>query len=328
MAFIDEMTLYAEAGRGGDGVVRWRHEKGKEFSGASGGNGGKGGDVSVRAIRDIHKLAQYRHEKKFLAGPGGSGERDSKHGPDGKDLIVDLPIGSIITNTTTGRKYSLLKEGEVILLLKGGRGGLGNEHFKASTNTSPKESTPGKEGETATFEIELDLVVDAGLIGLPNAGKSSLLNELTNAKSKVASYAFTTLDPSLGDMEGFILADIPGLIEGASEGRGLGHKFLRHVRRTKLLLHCISLESDDMEGIYKTIRGELKAFDPELAEKDEVMILTKTDLVTEEELKKKLAAFKKVFGKEKKQIFTVTVYDDAATKELKDSLVKILRAAK
>ncbi len=321
MAFIDEFTLYAEAGRGGNGVVRWRHEKGKEFSGASGGNGGKGGDVYAIAVRDIYLLAKYKHKKEFVAMKGDDGMRDSKHGKNGDDLYIELPIGSIITNTDTGKVYNLVNDGHKVLLLKGGRGGLGNEHFKASTNTSPKQSTPGKEGDTGHFYIELELVADAGFVGLPNAGKSSLLNELTNAKSKVGSYAFTTLDPSLGNMEGFIIADIPGLIEGASEGRGLGHKFLRHVKRTRLILHCISLENEDITDIYKTIRAELEKYDPDLAAKKEVVILTKTDIIDPKILKLKIKEIKKL----NKQVFSVTAYDNQSIKELKDELVKLMR---
>jgi GTP-binding protein len=320
MAFVDEITITAEAGKGGDGVVRWLHEKGKEFSGPAGGNGGKGGDVYAQAVRDIQKLSDYRHQKEFKAGHGQAGMRNSRHGKDGEDIVIDLPIGSIITNTKTDKKISLTQEGEKVFLLKGGRGGLGNEHFKASTNTTPYEYTEGKEGESGEFYIELELVADAGLVGLPNAGKSSLLNALTNAKSKVGAYAFTTLDPALGNMEGFIIADIPGLIEGASEGKGLGHKFLRHVKRTKLILHCISLESDDLERDYKVVRKELESFDKELADKDEVIILTKTDVSDQKDVKEKMKIFKK-----KKQVFTVSILDDAAIKLLKDDLIKILR---
>jgi GTPase len=217
MAFVDELKIYAVAGHGGHGVVRWLHEKGKEFSGPSGGNGGKGGDVYIKGVRDIGRLAALVHKKEFKAGRADDGQRNSRQGKNGEDLIIELPIGSIIKNLSTEKTYRLDKEGETIKVLEGGRGGLGNEHFKASTNTSPKESTPGKEGESAHFHIELELVADAGFAGLPNAGKSSLLNALTNAKSKVAAYQFTTLEPALGEMEGFILADIPGLIEGASE---------------------------------------------------------------------------------------------------------------
>jgi GTPase len=324
MAFIDELTIYAEAGRGGNGVVRWRHEKGKDLSGAAGGNGGKGGDVYGRAVRDIQLLAKYKTKKEFAAGKGQDGMRNSMHGKDGEDMIIDFPVGSIVTNLSSEKKYYFNTENEEHLLLKGGRGGLGNEHFKASTNTTPKESTPGKEGESAKFYVELELVADAGLVGLPNAGKSSLINELTNAKSKVGSYQFTTLEPALGNMEGYILADIPGLIEGASEGKGLGIKFLRHIRRTKLILHCISLENEDMMGIYKVIRNELKTFDKALAEKEEVIILTKTDTVTQDIVKERTKEFKKI----SKNIFSVSILDDTSVKELKDNLVKILRKAK
>ena len=243
MAFIDELAFHVKAGNGGNGVVRWRHERGKNFSGAAGGNGGKGGDVYVRAIRDLGILASYRNTKEFEAVKGEDGMRNSMHGGDGKDLIIDLPIGSIITDLRTKRQFNLIEENETIKILNGGRGGLGNEHFKASTNVTPLQSTPGTKGEEADFHIELELVADAGLIGLPNAGKSSLLNALTNARAQVGSYAFTTLEPNLGALKGgFILADIPGLIEGASEGKGLGHKFLRHIKRTKVVLHLISLE--------------------------------------------------------------------------------------
>jgi GTPase len=321
MAFVDEITLHMKAGHGGHGVVRWRHEKGKEFSGAAGGNGGRGGSVFARAVRDFGILAGYRNRGAFEAERGQDGMRNSMHGKDGADVIVDLPIGSVITNVQTKKQYQLLRDGEQIELLTGGRGGLGNEHFKASTNTTPKEFTPGKEGDEADFYIELELVVDAGLIGLPNAGKSSLLNELTNAQAKVGGYQFTTLEPNLGDFYGYILADIPGLIEGASEGRGLGHKFLRHIKRTKLLFHCISLENEDMMATYTVVRSELEKYDPELARKEEIIILTKTDLATPE----KIAEAEKMFKKKSPHLFSVTVYDNDSVKRLRDDLVKTLR---
>jgi GTP-binding protein len=321
MAFIDELNITAIAGHGGNGVVRWRHEKAKEFSGAAGGNGGKGGDIIFRGVRDIGLLASYMHKKEFEAGKADDGQSNSKQGKDGNDLIIDIPIGSIITNLETEKQYRVDKEGQEIRVLKGGRGGLGNEHFKASTNTTPKEWTPGKEGEKANFHIELELVADTGFAGLPNAGKSSLLNALTNTKSKVAAYQFTTLEPALGDMEGFILADIPGLIEGASEGKGLGHKFLRHIRRTKLILHCISLENEDLDAVYKTIRKELETFDKVLGQKEEFIILTKTDLVTPAAVKKHIKHFEKMG----KPVFAVTILDNDSVKDLRDNLVKILR---
>jgi len=321
MAFIDELNIYMKAGHGGSGVVRWRHEKGKEWAGAAGGDGGKGGDVYVRAVSDLNKLAQYRHKKEFIAENGDDGQRNSMHGKDGKDLIVEVPIGSIVLNKKTEKAANLLKDGEMICILKGGRGGLGNEYFKASTNTSPTEWTPGKEGEEADFYIEVELAVDAGLIGLPNAGKSSLVNVLTKADAKVGAYQFTTLEPNLGALYEFILADIPGLIEGAAEGKGLGHKFLRHIKRTKILFHCISLENEDILGTYEVVRNELEKFDPELSKKEEIIILTKTDLVDEKVVK----AAQKVLKKKSKNIFTVSVYDFDAIKALSDELVKILR---
>jgi GTP-binding protein len=192
MAFIDEINLHIKAGKGGDGVVRWLREKGKDSAGPAGGNGGKGGDVYVRAIRDLAILNRYRNIKEFVSENGESGMKQSKHGRDGKDLVLDFPIGVVITNLKTQRVFNLVEDGEKILILKGGRSGLGNEHFKGSTNTAPKEFTLGKDGEEADFHIELELVADGGLIGLPNAGKSSLLNALTNANAQVGSYAFTT----------------------------------------------------------------------------------------------------------------------------------------
>ena len=261
MAFVDELTFDAAAGKGGDGVVRWLHEKGKEYSGPAGGNGGNGGNVYMRAVRDLNLLARYRGEKRFDAPSGADGENSNRHGKGGEDLTIDLPVGSLVRNSATGEQYELLEEGEKIMILKGGRGGAGNAAFKSSVNITPEESTAGAAGESATFTVELRIIADAGLVGLPNAGKSSLLNALTGAAAKVAPYAFTTLDPNLGALYGYILADIPGLIEGASAGKGLGFRFLRHIARTRVMVHCLALDSADVWADYATVRKELELAD-------------------------------------------------------------------
>lgn len=319
--FVDELKMHMKAGNGGKGVVSWHHEKGKEMGGPDGGNGGKGGDVYIRVVRDIGILAKQRYEKEFAAEDGAAGAGWSMQGKYGDDLDVKLPMGSIVKNLNTGEEYELLHDEDRILVLKGGRGGYGNEHYKSSKNTSPTQFSLGKEGEEGDFHVELRLVADIGLVGLPNAGKSSLLNVLTNAQAKIGSYQFTTLEPNLGEMQGYILADIPGLIEGASEGKGLGHKFLRHITRTRTLLHLVSLESDDLVRDYNTIRNELEKHGEGLSEKKETLVLTKTDAVTPAELKKKITLMKK----KNKDIHTVSILDDESVKELSDYLVKVLR---
>ncbi|MFA7216950.1 MAG: GTPase ObgE [Candidatus Paceibacterota bacterium] len=318
--FIDEITLNISAGKGGNGIVSWRHEKGRDHAGPGGGNGGNGGDVYLKGVRDVSKLYAYRFVKDFKAEDGQDGRSEGMYGANGEDMILELPIGSVVKDIETGEEVEVLSE-EPLFFLKGGRGGLGNEHFKSSKNIRPQESTEGKEAESGVFFIELKLVAHLGLVGLPNAGKSSLLNSITNSKSKIGSYAFTTLSPNLGDFYGFVLADIPGLIEGAGEGKGLGHKFLRHISRTKMILHCISCENEDVFSVYKTIRDELGNYDKELLNKQEIILFTKTDLIS----KDVLDAHKKIFDKTHNKILSVSVLDDSSLKEFKDELVKILR---
>jgi GTP-binding protein len=331
MAFIDEINIYAEAGRGGDGVVRWRQEKFIPKGGPAGGDAGRGGDFYVLGVRDIHILSKYKAKKSFIAGRGEDGKNKSLHGANGEDFVLELPLGSIITNLETDETWQLTAEGEKIKILKGGYGGFGNEHFKSSTNTTPKEWRPGEEGERGNFKIELELFADIGLIGLPNAGKSSLLNALTNAQARVGDYAFTTLDPNLGDFYKYIIADIPGIIEGASEGKGLGVKFLRHIKRTKMLAHLVSFENPNMMKTYKEIRKELAKYDKDLklgadglAEKEEIIILTKSDMVEDKKIiAKKVAEFKKL--KRGQKVFTLSLFDDKLVKDFSDELIKILK---
>ncbi|HTH93089.1 MAG TPA: GTPase ObgE [Candidatus Paceibacterota bacterium] len=321
MAFLDEITIQAKAGNGGNGVVRWRQEKFVPKGGPNGGDGGRGGHVFIRAVRSFRVLDQYRSKKEFFAENGEDGGSRSFKGADGDRLTIDFPIGSVVTNVTTGAVYELTKEGQEFKILTGGGGGFGNEHFKSSTNQTPKKATPGKPGEEAELHVTISLIADVGLIGFPNAGKSSLLNVLTNAQAKVGDYPFTTLDPNLGDLYGYIIADIPGLIEGASEGKGLGHKFLRHTSKTKVLVHLISFEQANMMKAYETVRTELEKYGGDLDKKEEIILLTKTDTVDE----KTIAATVKKFEKLKKPVFAVTLFDDSSVKEFQDSLVNILK---
>ncbi len=328
MAFIDEISFHAEAGRGGSGVVRWRQEKFIPKGGPAGGDGGRGGDFYAVAVRDIGILAKYKSKTKFAAENGGDGGKKSLHGAQGDDFMLELPVGSVIKNLNSGEEWELTKEGEKVMLLRGGFGGFGNEHFKSSRDVAPKKANQGGPGEEGEFHVELQIFADIGLVGLPNAGKSSLLNMVTNAKAKVADYAFTTLDPNLGDFYGYIIADIPGIIEGASEGKGLGIKFLRHVKRTKMLAHLVSFENADMMATYKQIRAELEKYDKEnklgsdgLSEKEEIIILTKSDTVTPEIIEKKVKEFKKL----KKPVFVLSLYDDQSIKTFSDELAKILK---
>lgn len=319
--FVDQLTIQAKAGDGGPGVVRWRHLKFKPKGGPAGGNGGNGGDVYLRAVRDRNRLAKYTGHKLFAAEDGAAGAGNSLYGKGGEDCYIDVPVGSVVTDLTHDRTIELFTEGESVKVLKGGTGGLGNEYFKSSTNRTPQQATDGTPGEAADLKIEVTLVVDVGFIGLPNAGKSTLLNALTNAQSQVGAYPFTTLEPHLGDLYGYLLADIPGLIDGASTGKGLGHTFLRHVTRTKMLLHLVSLEHDDPIMVYETIRNELSTYNKTLEDKEEWIVLTKKDLYIEPNIED----VQKLFDKYEKRVFVISENDSESIKILSDALVEHLR---
>lgn len=287
---VDEISIRLEAGHGGRGAVAF--QKVRLMQGPTGGDGGRGASIYFEGVSDIGALGAYSRFKVIRAENGGNGRGQFIDGARGEDLFVKVPAGTTVVNLETGYRKEIARVGERLLAAGGGNGGRGNFKFRSSTNTSPRDFEEGAPGDIAEYRLELRLIADVGLIGLPNAGKSSLLNELTAAKSRVANYAFTTLEPHLGAYYELILADIPGLIEGASEGKGLGFKFLKHVERTRTLFHLVSAESDDPVRDYHIVRAELERFNPELLNKEEHVFLTKSDTIAPIELNEKLAALK------------------------------------
>lgn len=314
---IDDVTIEVSAGKGGDGIVAW--EKAKYSLGPAGGRGGRGGNVFVEGTANIGELNRYRHKRIFHAFDGQRGGQQRSIGANGEDITLLVPVGTVIHNLTTKIDTDIRKIGERVRIARGGNGGRGNFEFRGSRNTSPQECEPGKPGESAGLRFELKLIADVGFVGYPNAGKSSLLNALTAAKSKVANYPFTTLEPNLGAYYDLILADIPGLIEGASGGKGLGIKFLRHIERTSILFHFVSCESEDPARDYKVIRAELGAHNPELLEKKEYVLLTKTDILSDKEVAKKARLLKK----KNPDVMAISILDDASLEPVKKILAVI-----
>jgi len=314
---VDEVSITVRSGNGGDGAVAFN--KILMSLGPVGGAGGRGGDVYLEGVSDIGALRQFRSKKDFAAQDGEFGRGQFRDGANGEDLMVKVPVGTVARIKETGEENEITKEGEKILIAKGGRGGKGNFQFRSSTNTSPKEFERGSKGVKYHLSLELKLIADVGLVGLPNAGKSTFLNLFTRASSKVADYPFTTLEPHLGAYYNLVLADIPGLIEGASEGKGLGSKFLRHIERTRAIIHLVSFENEDVWGAYQTIRKELLAHSPGLAEKLEHVFLTKRDLVDEKTAEKTV----KDFAKKKVVAEAVTFYDDSDIKKVEAFLNKL-----
>ncbi|KKB11085.1 GTPase CgtA [Devosia geojensis] len=311
MKFLDQAKIYLRAGDGGAGCVSFRREKFIEFGGPDGGNGGRGGDVIVECVDGLNTLIDYRYQQHFKAGKGTHGMGKNRTGADGKDSILRVPVGTQILEDDRETLIADMTEvGQRVVLLKGGNGGFGNAYFKTSANQAPRHANPGQEGAEKWVWLRLKLIADAGLVGQPNAGKSTFLAAVSAAKPKIADYPFTTLHPNLGVVSiggnDFVLADIPGLIEGASEGIGIGDRFLGHIERCEVLIHLIDGTQDDVANAYRVIRSELGLYKEELAEKAEIVVLNKVDAIAPEELKEKVRALRKASKQEVHEVSGVT----------------------
>jgi len=286
--FIDYVKIYCRSGKGGRGSMHLRHVKYQPNGGPDGGDGGNGGSIYLRGNHNYWTLLHLKYERHIFAEHGGNGGRDKCHGTNGKDRYIDVPCGTVVYDAETGKFIcDVMYDGQEVLLLKGGRGGLGNFQFRSATNQAPRFAQPGEPMEEMTIILELKLLADVGLVGLPNAGKSTLLSALSSARPKIANYPFTTLEPSLGivgyhDKQSFVMADIPGIIEGASEGKGLGLRFLRHIERNSLLLFMVPGDTDDIKREYEILLNELRNFNPEMLDKHRVLAVTKSDLLDDE----------------------------------------------
>ena len=300
---IDDVKVKMTAGAGGKGSVAFN--KNLMSLGPAGGSGGKGGSIYIEGISDLNALNKFRFKKEIKAKDGQDGRPQFRDGNDSEDLVLSVPVGTVVHNLKTGEDIEIIKIGQQMVIARGGAGGRGNFHFRSSTNTTPKQFESGKPGEFLEVRFELKLIADVGFVGLPNVGKSSLLNELTNAKSKVANYPFATLEPNLGVYYDLILADLPGLIEGASKGKGLGIKFLRHAEHTKILFHFIAADSIDPVSDYKTVRSELKAHSKLILEKPEYLFISKKDVVSESQANEIAESLKKL----NKNIIQISIFD-------------------
>ena len=329
MKFIDEAKIYLKAGDGGNGAATFRREKYIPMGGPNGGDGGRGGSIYAIADRNINTLVDYRYTRKFIGKRGENGGGADQYGAGGDDIVLRMPVGTVIYNQATDEIMAdLAHDGQKVLLAKGGKGGLGNLHFKSSTNRAPRQKTNGEEGEEFELRLELRVLADVGLLGLPNAGKSTLIRAISSARPKVADYPFTTLHPNLGvvrvDSEkSFVVADVPGLIEGAADGAGLGIRFLKHLQRTRILLHLVDLapldpDADPVKDA-KAIVGELEKHDPALASKPRWLVVNKLDLIPEEEREKAIADFLKAYQKATNYdgpVFPITAISGDGTRPL------------
>ena len=323
MKFLDQVKIYVKAGNGGSGSPSFRREKFVEFGGPDGGDGGKGGSVILISERNLNTLIDYRYQQHFKAERGKDGSGKNKTGKGGEDLYLKVPLGTqVFEEDNKTLIYDFKGQKEEFLVASGGKGGFGNTRFKSSTNRAPKKFTKGGQGEEFWIWLQLKTIADIGIIGLPNAGKSSLLASMTSANPKIANYKFTTINPNLGvasyDDKEVTLADIPGLIEGAHTGTGLGIKFLKHIERCKTLLHLIDITEDDLFISYNQVRKELSKYSKDLVKKKEIVVLNKTDLIDEEEKKEKI---KKLKNKLKKNIFLMSTMDKKSVSDIKSKLV-------
>ena len=324
MKFLDQVKIFIKAGDGGSGSASMRREKFIEFGGPNGGDGGKGASIILKAERNLNTLIDYRYTQHFKAEKGQNGMSKNKTGRNGKDLYLKVPMGTqILEEDNKTLLFDFKNEKEEFVVANGGRAGLGNTNFKSSTNRAPRKFTKGTLGEEFWIWLQLKTIADIGIIGLPNAGKSSLLAAITNANPKIANYKFTTLNPNLGvatyDDREITIADIPGLIEGAHTGVGLGIKFLKHIERCKTLLHLIDITEKNIENLYKQVRNELGKYSKDLLKKDELIVFNKIDLIDKNQLKEKKDKFSK---KTKNEVLTISTFDKASIAKIKSKLIK------
>ncbi len=315
---IDNVALFIKAGDGGNGSASLLHNGLTFKGGPDGGNGGNGGNIYIQGSTNINDLREFQFKKKIRAQDGIAGGKQKLFGKNAPHVTLLVPLGTTVTDTKLERTYEIIDTTRLLLVAKGGKGGRGNTAFKSATNQTPEYAEHGKPGEEKKLLLEVRLIAEIGLIGLPNAGKSSLLSVLTNATPKIANYPFTTLEPNIGMLENHPIADIPGLIEGAATGRGLGAKFLKHIEKTKILLHCIELNEDNAEKRYTTVRQEFTNFNKTLLDKPEIILLTKTDLADE----KTVLKIRKIFEKKGKQVLTCSVYDPKSITLLRKELLE------
>jgi GTP-binding protein len=318
---VDNVTLLVKAGNGGNGSASLLHNGLTFKGGPDGGNGGNGGNIYIQGSTNITDLREFRFKKKIIAEDGIAGGRQKLFGKNAPHLTIHVPLGTSVTDIDSGKVYEIIDTKRSLLIASGGSGGRGNNEFKSATNQTPTYAEYGKAGQEKKLFLELKLIAEIGLIGLPNAGKSSLLSVLTNATPKIANYPFTTLEPNIGMLGTHPIADIPGLIEGAAQGKGLGAKFLKHIEKTKILIHCIELTEKNAEERYETVRKEFAQFNQSLLEKPEIILLTKTDLVDEKTVKK----FKSIFEKKGKQVLTCSLYNQESIESLKQTLELLIK---